>query len=136
MSIIVARVVSLSGQAKAYYVDGEARPLRQGDAVRDRDIVQVGAGGQVVLRLSDGRELVVEGDRAYRIYDSAALPGLNEVSGARDIPPEVSSAPESKKLAIKFSPVIIHDDGTFSAPDEEGFGRGAGRENGGHSFVI
>ena len=76
MAEIIARVGKITGEAIARDLDGNVRRLKAGDPVRQGDVVQAADGGQVQLKLADGRDLEVRANEAAKIDAEVAAPDL------------------------------------------------------------
>ena len=127
MAEIIARVGKITGEAVARDPDGNVRKLRAGDPIREGDVVQVAGGGQVQLRLADGRDLTVNANEAAKIDAEVA---------ARDLPDAGDSAVQNNPRGfLKIAKAIVGADGTFSFADDGGKSQGAGGQNEGHTFV-
>ena len=127
MAEIVARVGKINGEAFARNADGELRRVRSGDPIREGEVVQAGGGGEVQLKLADGRELVVRSNEAAKLdAEVAAL----EHPDAGD-----SSVQNNRTGFAKISKAIVGQDGTFSFEDDGGRGQIAGVQKEGHTFV-
>ncbi|MFZ2367898.1 MAG: retention module-containing protein, partial [Azonexus sp.] len=73
-SVVVAKVTSLSGEAFARDAAGKLRRLKLGDAIREGESVVASDGSQVLLKLTDGREIEVRpGEVAKLDAEVAAL---------------------------------------------------------------
>ncbi len=127
-SNVIAKVISLSGEAFARNSAGKMRRLKVGDVIREGESVDAGDGGQAILKLADGRELSVRPGEVVRldaevaapvkpdIADSAVLSGT---SGLQKIAKALRSGGELDEL-------IEEDEPAAGTP---------GRGNEGHTFV-
>ena len=127
MAEIVARVGKVTGEAFARNADGELRRLKSGDPIREGEVVQAGVGGEVQLKLVDGRELVVGPNEAAKLDAEVAA---SQRPDAGD-----SAVQNSPSTFARISKAIIGFDGTFSFEDDGGRGANPGFQKEGHSFV-
>ena len=126
MAEIIARVGKITGEAIARDLDGNVRRLKAGDPVRQGDVVQAADGGQVQLKLADGRDLEVRANEAAKIDAEVAAPDL---PGATD-----SAVQDSPKGFAKVVKAIVGPDGTFSFDDEAGLVKAVDQKDG-HTFI-
>ena len=115
MAEIVARVGKITGEAFARDADGNVRRLKSGDPVREGEVVQAAPGGQVEMRLADGRPVTVGANEAAK-FDA-------EVAGG-DLPDAGDSAVQNApQVFAKVSKTVVGQDGTFSFDDGGGLRR-------------
>ena len=127
MAEIIARVGKITGEAIARDPDGNARRLKAGDPIREGDVIQAAEGGQVLLRLADGRDLTVDANEAAKIDAEVAAP---------DLPNAGDSAVQNNSWGfLKVAKVIVGADGTFSFGDDAGLVRNAADQKEGHTFI-
>lgn len=114
MAEVVARVGKVTGEAFARDADGNLRRIKSGDPIREGEVVQAGAGGEVQLKLVDGRDLVVRANEAAKLDAEVAAP---ERPDAGD-----SAVLNNPSGFAKISKAIVGPDGTFSFDDDGGRG--------------
>ncbi|MBP8194272.1 MAG: retention module-containing protein, partial [Azonexus sp.] len=127
MAEVVARVGKVTGEAFARDADGNLRRIKSGDPIREGEVVQAGAGGEVQLKLVDGRDLVVRANEAAKLDAEVAAP---ERPDAGD-----SAVLNNPSGFAKISKAIVGPDGTFSFDDDGGRGLNPGVQKEGHTFV-
>jgi len=125
MAAVIARVGKITGEAFARDADGNARKLKSGDVIREGEVVQTAPGGQVELKLVDGRDLRVGPGEAARLDAEIAV---TDSPDAGD-----SAVQNTPKGFAKISKAIVGEDGTFSFDDDAGKAAIVSQE--GHSFV-
>jgi len=127
MAEIIARVGKVAGEAFARDSEGKLRRLKSGDPIREGEVVQAGAGGEVQLKLADGRDLVVRSNEAAK---------LDAEVGSPEVPNAGDSALQNNPAGFaKISKAIVGQDGTFSFEDDGGRGQIASAQKEGHTFV-
>ncbi|WP_153144894.1 retention module-containing protein [Dechloromonas sp. H13] len=127
MAEVIARVGKINGEAFARDASGKLRRLKSGDSIREGEVVQAAEGGQVQLKLADGRELVVDANEAAKIDAEVAAPDLPNAGD--------SAIQNNPKGFAKVSKAIVGSDGTFSFEDDGGRGAGAIEHKDGHTFI-
>ncbi len=127
MAAVVARVGKVTGEAFARDADGALRRVKSGDPIREGEVVQAGVGGEVQLKLVDGRELVVRPNEAAKLDAEVAA---SERPDAGD-----SAVQNSPTTFARISKAIVGFDGTFSFEDDGGRGVNTGVQKEGHTFV-
>ena len=76
----IATVSSITGTAFAKDADGNLRPLREGDVLKEGESVVTDAGGRVELAFFDGGELVVAESRTVMVTPEASPQGSPDAS--------------------------------------------------------
>ncbi|MCB4360670.1 retention module-containing protein [Quatrionicoccus australiensis] len=126
---VIARVISLSGEAFARDAAGKMRRLKVGDVVREGESVDAGNASQAILKLADGREISVRPGEVVRIDAEVA---------ASIKPDAMDSALSSDGGGFKNVAKALN---SGKSPDElieeeePAAGIPGGRGNEGHTFV-
>ncbi|MCE1240295.1 MAG: retention module-containing protein, partial [Azonexaceae bacterium] len=124
---VIAKVSSINGEAFARDQSGNLRRLKVGDAVREGETVVAGNGAEVVLKLADGRDMVV-GQRESVTLDA-------EVA-AQVKPDATDSAVSSNEKGFQKIASALTDGGNLDDLLEDPAAGGAGPGgNEGHTFV-
>ncbi|WP_205629916.1 retention module-containing protein, partial [Dechloromonas denitrificans] len=71
---VIAQVSALSGEAFARDSAGNLRRLKVGDAIREGESVVAGEGAHVMLRLADGRDMMVRPGEVAKLDAEVAAP--------------------------------------------------------------
>ena len=124
---IIAKVSVLSGQAYAKDSAGNMRRLKVGDAIREGESVVAAQGANVVLALTDGREMNVRPGETSRI-DS-------EVSAAVRPDASDSALTNSKQDFQKITQALSSGSNLDDLLEDTAAGAGPQSGNEGHTFV-
>ena len=124
---IIAKVSVLSGQAYAKDSAGNMRRLKVGDAIREGESVVAAQGANVVLALTDGREMNVRPGETARI-DS-------EVSAAVRPDASDSALTNSKQDFQKITQALSSGSNLDDLLEDTAAGAGPQSGNEGHTFV-
>ncbi|MCB4360469.1 retention module-containing protein [Quatrionicoccus australiensis] len=126
---IIARVTSLSGAAFARDSAGNTRRLKTGDVIREGETVSATDGSEAMLKLADGRDLVVR----------PGLPAKLDGEVAAMIKPDATDSALSvnKKGFQKIAKALSSGGSLDTLLDEDAPAAGgvAGTGNEGHTFI-
>ncbi|MFV5215092.1 retention module-containing protein, partial [Azonexus caeni] len=128
MAAVIAKVLSINGEAFARDASGKLRPLKVGDVLHEGETVVSGNGAQVVLAMNDGRSVTVGAQQSVTLdAEVAAL----EKPDASD-----SALAHDGKALAPIAAVIAQGSDLDALLEEEATAAGeASAGNEGHGFV-